>query len=126
MRRKLLDSDEPEYRGKTYYRGSRIIVWNHETLHHVSDVNVLEKLNEFTFYESTGNDFDVVHFAMAKGKLAVNIEVIYENSPRLKLTFILIRWSKQNFLGMFQFLNSLQIWNQNNRKLSVHGIRMTE
>ena len=79
-----LDSDEPEYRGKEYYRGSRIIVWNHETLHHVSDVNVLEKLNEFTFYESTGNDFDVVHFAMANGKLAVNIEVIYENSPRLK------------------------------------------
>ena len=79
-----MDSDEPEYRGKAYYRESRIIVWNHVTLHHVSDVNVLEKLNEFTFYESTGNDFDVVHFAMAKGKLAVNIEVIYENSPRLK------------------------------------------
>jgi len=69
---------------KMYYKERRIIVWNHESLHYVSGVNVLEKLNEFTSHESDGEDFEVHHFAMATGKLVVNIEVTYENSLRLK------------------------------------------
>ena len=77
-----LDSEENE--DIIYYRERRIIVWNHETLHYVCGVKVLEKLNEFTSHNSDGEDFEVQHFAMAGGKLVVNIAVTYEDLPRLK------------------------------------------
>jgi len=77
-------SDSEEKEDIMYYRERRIIIWNHETLHYVCGVKVLEKLNEFTSHNSDGEDFEVQHFAMAGGKLVVNIAVTYEDLPRLK------------------------------------------